>query len=295
MVSLFKANPKVSYSVQCYHYETRTYTTTDSNGNSSTHTETYRVNTFSDTEEFIYNSSKDVSGVFIMDMNKVVLDPKKYYIKLHLTTNIYPSNDGTDLDYKMRRDAFYDRNRYRDQHMDTHEHKTIPNYTEFNMVSVGEQRPFGINWPTYFFISLLGFAELYKMYIDHFCVSQDFTISKEFSTRRNLNSQEFSQGFIDRLPSIRIKDELIAMDNPAQIFIPLESANLPLPTQQEENGNLMDSNAPNFNMNNSDVNIMNKEIIPMTNQTPAEQIVYNTSNLPSENDLQKNLLDNKKI
>ena len=61
---LFLTPPKIQFVCQCYHYETRTYTSYDAKGNLNTRTETVRVVTRTDSKIFNYYSCRDVSGLF---------------------------------------------------------------------------------------------------------------------------------------------------------------------------------------------------------------------------------------
>ena len=284
MINLFKTKPKINYSVNCYHYETRTYTTTDNEGNTQTHTETIRVNTYSETQEFYFKSFKDTSGMFILDMDNVKLSPKNYYIKLHLTSTIYPSNDGTMDDYIRDRDNFYNINRCRDTHMDTHENKMIDGFNEFKLVSVGDKKPLCVNYGCYFIFILIGFSELYKSYVNHFCIAQNFNLSKEFSSRRDLTSPEFVETYFERQPSIRIQDEIIKVDDPTEIFGKNENNSNSIPDDSDVENQMM-INSPVINHPH---NIEFQNGKEMTMQTQAVNTI--DDQLPNENDIRKSLL-----
>jgi len=56
-----KSPPAISFHIQCYHYETRTYYERDNEGNSQMRTETVRVDTHRAQEMFAFNKWEDRS------------------------------------------------------------------------------------------------------------------------------------------------------------------------------------------------------------------------------------------
>jgi hypothetical protein len=137
--------------------------------------------------EFVYKSFRDNSKLFKLDVENLNQIQNKYFIKLHLKLNIYPSNDGTQKDLEKERESYYLLNRLRDTHIETWETFSINNFTEYNLVSVSENTPFFVNWFFYIIFVFLGFVELYKQYLDTLCITQNFEISKEFSSKRNIS------------------------------------------------------------------------------------------------------------
>jgi len=286
MVGLFKTMPSLSYSVCCYHYETHHYTTTDKDGHVQHHSETRRHNTYNETRYFNYYSSRDRSGIFILDTQNIRDNPGKYFIKLHLKLNVMLSIDGTVEDYIRQRDTFYIMNRFRDTHMDTSEATNLPGFEEYNLVSVGEDRPSGVNCGMYVLFVFLGFIEFYKLYVDQFCIAQNFCISKEVSTRRNLNAPEYNKIYQTFDPSINIQNNIYKFDDPSSLPINTNYVpeNLPVLSEVESNQNnhaTMINQIPQYNTNNP--NQGNQTA--MTNSVPA----YNNNQFQSN---QNNMMTN---
>jgi hypothetical protein len=69
---VYRANAAFRWHIECYHYETRTYTTTDSKGHRHTHTKRVRVTTHVATHEGRLRSF-EVSPPFIPDVNSYAL------------------------------------------------------------------------------------------------------------------------------------------------------------------------------------------------------------------------------
>jgi hypothetical protein len=82
--------------------------------------------THKESENFLYYSWRDISGLTLLDSHKVFRGPKKVYIKLELEKEIEFADDITRLDYQKQKDNFYYRNRWRDIHVDLSEVRDIP-------------------------------------------------------------------------------------------------------------------------------------------------------------------------
>jgi hypothetical protein len=216
MIEQFKKKPIVTFSVKCYHFETKTYTTNDGSGNMIAYAQQIRVDTFTEQQEFTYKSHRDTSGVFLLNTSHIIGDPRKYYIKLHLYLNISQSNDGTLDDYIRERNIFFEKHRMRDLNLETFENKTIEGFQEHTLVSVGNKKPLFVNSFWFVVMTIFGLIEIFKLYVDFFCIRQDFTISKEFSTKNDLNSALLSFKYKNRIPSIVINDDVFIMDEPAR-------------------------------------------------------------------------------
>lgn len=216
MLEQFKKKPIITFLVKCYHFETKTYTTNDGNGNMIAYAQQIRVDTFKEQQDFIYKSYRDTSGVFLLNTSHVIGDPNKYYIKLHLYLSITNSNDGTLEDYLKERNNFFEKHRMRDLNLETFEDKTIEDFQEHTLVSVGNKKPLFVNYFWFVVLTIFGLIEIFKLYVDFFCIRQEFTISKEFSTRNDLNSALLSFKYKNRIPSIVINDDVFIMDEPAR-------------------------------------------------------------------------------
>ena len=201
MQSMFYTPVHKVMSVQCYHYETRHHTERDSNGNNHTRTETVRVNTHSASERFYYISWRDISGRFVLDTSGAMVNQKLAFVKLHLALDMIFAQDGTQQDYERQRELFKARNRW-DTHQDYSESLAMDGYNEFNLVRVSDYKPACFNMGWYFIFTLLLAVEFYKMYVDKFCIVQNFMVAKVVSSRRDLNSSQVITEYIPLMPCI---------------------------------------------------------------------------------------------
>lgn len=234
MLSLFKERPRLTFSVTCYHYETRHHTTRDKDGHVRHHTERVRVITWSGSKDFYYLSSRDCSGLFRLDCEAIRDNPGKYFIKLHLKLDIKKSEDGTAQEYINQRDRFFNTNRWRDQHMDMHESTSLHGMGEYTLVSIGDGNPPCFSLPWFILFTLIGFVQFYKWYVDSYCIKQEYTIVKEISYYRNLNSYDFYDKFNALNPQIVIKDQvLLSFDDPSQL--PTNPVPVEIPSSDEVN------------------------------------------------------------
>ena len=60
MGKLFSTPPVINFYAECYHYETHTYTTRDSEGKTQTHTETRKVVTHTDSYNMPYSGTNSI-------------------------------------------------------------------------------------------------------------------------------------------------------------------------------------------------------------------------------------------
>ncbi len=208
MKNLFYNPPVITFRIECYHYETRVRTHRDSKGNTHTSYERRKVTTWWGSEKFNYFSWRDISGLFLLDSGKVLQSEKKVYIKLALSKNFQFADDITRMDYQRQKDLFYSRNRWRDTHCSLTENRTINGFNEYNMVRISDKKPPCISgWAFLFFTYILPFSELFKMYINTFCVEQDYSIKKVLSTRYNLVQQEHAAPWVPHVPTVAIFDQ----------------------------------------------------------------------------------------
>lgn len=104
MDKLYRTPPSLSISIECYHYETRYVTYTDSNGHTQTRTETYPVVTFSDTELVHIVSWVDMSPRLSAG------DISSFKATKVVVTNEFSADDN----YTEQRSSFISRNQHRD-------------------------------------------------------------------------------------------------------------------------------------------------------------------------------------
>jgi len=219
MEKLFYTPIKKVMKIQCYHNETVTITEKDSNtGESVTRTTTQRVDTHSAKEEFKYMSWRDVSGEFVIDIGGASSNHRQAFIKLHLPLQMQFVNDGTAEDFQRQKERFIERNK-RDVMYDYEDYLTMDGYKKYNLVRVSDATPkfFGFYW--YILSSLLTLSEFYKMYMDTYCITQEFVITKMVSSRQDLNAPQLLQNYIPMAPSIVHAGHAVHYNGP--MLIPL--------------------------------------------------------------------------
>ena len=260
----FRTPPIISWSCECYHYETHHYTTTNDKGEIEHHTTTEKVVTYTGSSAMTYYSSRDISGPFLLNCDEKNIN-QKYYIKLELNEEINFADSFTESDYLIQKNSFISAYKYRDAHFDFSERRYIPGLVEYNLVKIGKEEARCINSYIFFLFTMLSFAELYKFYFNSKCVYQKFTIKKTISTRFNLNGPEYEKRYQKTIPSI----DLI---NKQYYFKPSEYNNLnnsykvDLPSKEEvENANK--------NKNKIKIESINKNQISQQNYN--EVVIHN--------------------
>ena len=247
---LIKGNPTIEFYCECYHYVTTTvrYAPPKKGGGRKggrgkqtarrggrrghhgvRHT-TRKVVSWRETSYFPYYSARDVSGLFELD-NSREKAMGKVYIKLELTPEINFADELSYMDYENFRNNFYNRNRSRDQYMTYRETRSIPGLIPYNFVCIRDEEPCGINPFLFVLFTIIPLVELYKCYINSYCLEQSFKIRKLISTRYDLNqvNQEKYQYLI---PSINVPNQQCAFESDNYTYIN-NDYKIKQPTQNE--------------------------------------------------------------
>ena len=258
MKQLFQAPPQIQFVCECYHYETRTYTTYDSNGRSRTETRTERVVTRVAKRFFNYYSSRDVSGLFNLNYDQSDIEGK-LYVKLELFTNIDFADAVTYSDYIKQKEDFCEENRYYDTYMDFFQHDIINGLTNYNLISITKDNPCGMSVFWYVIFIFLGIVQLYKAYINSKCIYKGFTLRKLISSRYSLNTPECDSKYEKFDPVISYEDERIKL-NPELISYIAKDVEQVLPTQEEiEAAQQYQDKVFNTNIQRDDAIILNEK------------------------------------
>lgn len=196
---LFGTPPTITFSGECFHYVkiTKKY----SDGHKETKLE--KVITDTPSEDMVYYSFRDISGLFQLNKDKATIMKKKY-IKLHLDYKISFNDPITWADYVYQKYLFLQNNQYRDTNFSFYENWFIKGFEELIMVKIAEDDPCSVNFFWFFLFTILPFAELYKIYVESLSIHQEFTIKKTISTRYDLNSPEIAPQYQSTVPQINL-------------------------------------------------------------------------------------------
>ena len=231
MKQLFNNPPKLQFVCECYHYETRTYTTYDSKGHATTNTTQVRVVTHVDSKFFNYYSSRDVSGLFQLNYDESSIT-NKYYVKLELLAEFNFADAITYSDYKKEKDEFYNSNLHYDVYMDFYERTLIDGLTSYNLINLSDSNPCSISVFWYVVFIFLGIVQLYKSYINSKCIYKSFTIRKLISSRYSLTTEECNFKYRRVDPVISYEEKNIKLDANDFGYI-CSDFQLQLPTEEE--------------------------------------------------------------
>ena len=225
---LVQTRPVIQFYCECYHYVTKTvrYNPPRKGGGrrsggrksggrksggrkrSRTRTTVKKVVTHRETAIFPYYSCRDVSGLFQLKNSREEAMGKTY-IKLELLEEINFADDVSYMDYENYRTNFYNRNRGRDQFMDYSETRKIPGLETYNFILIRDEEPCGVNMFLFIIFTIIPITELYKCYINSYCIDQKFSIRKLISTRYDLNKIE---QYDIMTPSINVPSQQYVFD-----------------------------------------------------------------------------------
>ena len=251
MSGLFRTPPQIRFYGECYHYETRYHTSTDSDGNTTTTTTTERVVTYSETYFMPYYSVRDVSGLFYLNGDRAYIQ-NKCYIKLQLREEINFADAISIMDYEIQKMLFNNRNRGRDLYYDFFESRFIPGLTSHNLVRIGQKEPCSVNFCLLLLFTFLTFAEFYKAYVNSFCIEQKFKIRKIVSTRYNLNQPIYDKKYTASNPQINLISQVFKYE-PQDYNYLNDNYEVTLPTEEEiKQSKIYQNNVPEYQVSKED-------------------------------------------
>ena len=254
MGDLFRTHPDICFHCECYHRERVPVTERDSNGNTHTSYREERVVTYRENFSIPYYSSRDVSGLFYLNCDKAYVQ-RKNFIKLRLKEEINFADGISFMDYEYYKRDFWMRNRFRDVYMDFHETRTVPGLHHYNLVNIGNENPCGVNFFFYFLSVIFTFCELYKKYVDSFCVNQSFTVRKFVSTRYDLNQPVYVEKYTPFIPNLNLITQQYNYQ-PNDYNYLNQNVQVDLPTAEElERAKQYDSKVPDYTISSGGGNI----------------------------------------
>ena len=189
--------PNISIEWDCYHYEERKVTETDSNGKRHTTTETEKVSKDWGTYDFKYYSCRDISGKFSLESNSCL----NSYVLLNISSSVEFANKETISDYNKEYNRIDSYSR-KDTYFDLKEIRTIYSLSENQIVLTNKCCCCFINKCIFIFFIIICLVEFYKILF--YCMGsvKYFTVKKAVSTRKDLGDNEYSEKYYMQNPSI---------------------------------------------------------------------------------------------
>ena len=238
----FRTPPEINFFCECYHYEIRHH-----RGKGKSRTTKEKIVTYSENYSLPYYSERDVSGLFYLNCDKAYVE-RKHFIKLNLKEEINFADAISYMDYKIERENFDARNRYRDTHYNSYESRSIPGMIHHNLIKIGKKDPCSVNYFFLFLSTLLTFAEFYKAYVNSFCITQKHKIRKIISTRYDLNQPAFEEKYRAFNPSINLIIQAYTYENKDFNYLN-DTYSVNLPTEEElEKAKEFQGQVPNYHI-----------------------------------------------
>ena len=236
---------------------------------------TKKVVTHRETVYFPYSSCIDISGTFRLncDREKAM---GKVYVKLELSKNISFADESSKNDYQNFKTNFYNRNRNRDKEISMSERTELPGFESHHFICIRDTEPCGINIGLYIIFTIIPLVELYKSYINSYCIDQEFTIKKLVSSKGNLNS---NSTYKSMAPSIDIPSEKYTFEENEYVYEynQQEMDKINGVNNNNNNGQTYDAT---LNNNQNDYNYNGNQIPPNNypQQQPSPNIYDNNMN-----------------
>ena len=246
MKEYFLSAPTITMKVECFHHTRR--------GKGSSN----RVVTHRENKPFVYYSSRDVSGLFLLDFDKANLKDKAY-IQLEVKKEINFADAISYSDYMVQKNDIWNRNRYLDKKMSYFEERTFQNYKQYHLVKIdGKESSAILSLKAYWISHILTFGQLYITLVNSLCVKQSFTVRKIVSTRFNL--METTTNYDNISPAINMNNQMFNFDRNQTIKV-YDSYKINLPSQEEitKANEMYSSSIPNYTSTKGkgDINVVN--------------------------------------
>lgn len=170
-----KNAPSVFFVVECYHYETRTTTSTIYVNNvpqTTFQTHTVKVVSSTNSQQFKYASWSDTTG----DPTGIT---SHKLIKLKVEKLLVFADDATEKEYNRQKQIHTDTYKNRDTHFNAYMQHVINGYQEQMLVKSGSAtKPFLLNIWFFVLFSMIGFSWPYRMWFEFLVDNKAITIKK---------------------------------------------------------------------------------------------------------------------
>lgn len=235
MGQIFQTAPHIKFTCECYHMEKRREKSTDAQGKVTYSEHEVRVVSHRDSMLVPYYSFRDVSGLFLLDCDKAIVN-RKAYIQLKLEEEINFADPVSIYDYNYYKDYFWRMNRFRDIYMDFRETREIPGLIHHNLIKLSDNEPGTVNVCLFILLTFIPFVEFYKIYVNSFCVYQKFRIRKLVSTRYDLNApqitEQYNYNYNQLQPQLNLVSQSYSYDA-NQYYNVNAQVEVDLPTEEE--------------------------------------------------------------
>jgi len=189
---------------ECYHWEERTRTWTDSNGNRRSETTTHKVVTYTGSESFVYASWADNSGALGGIENFGL-------VRLKMSYSISYNDTATESRYNDQYSSFCSRNRSRDLCFNAGHTSNVPGFVE-RVLSLNEsvRRPkyLGVWW--YALSCFLTLSWFYGIWLHSLSHHGEFFIRKSVSVYDHLRTTVLTTVPTSKAQLVILKDEKLA-------------------------------------------------------------------------------------
>lgn len=249
MGKYFRTPPEIKLYCECYHMGYGTYSPTDIREPGITYKR--RIITHFENLKFSYYSERDVSGLFYLNCDPSSIKDKSY-IKLELEEEINFADTISYMDYFNVKKNFCDKNRKKDSRFYYKESRFVPQISHHNLIKLRESEPCTVNYFFFLLATFLTLAELYKPYVNSFCLNQKFKIRKIVSTRYDLSQPEYEEKYKLFNPSINLIEQSYNYQPQDYNFLN-KSYKLNLPTQKElQQAEIYKDQIPNYQVSNGE-------------------------------------------
>ena len=206
--------PKVSFTFDFYHYANGRVHSNYTDESSLSTDPSSKVITHSETLDFKIYSYRDISGVLCLMNNKKYKQCKKRFVSLKLDFEFNFADAITMYDYIKQKNDYCNENKWRDEHLDFTEMRSIPDTFHEKLIKIDNDVPMYFQWYVFVGFLLCGIVELYKLFMQFFIIRERYVIRKLISSRNVVDNCEY-----DKLkPKISVFGDVMDIDTKCKVI-----------------------------------------------------------------------------
>ena len=221
--SIVNKAPKVSFIFDFYHYANGRVNSNYTEASSLSNDASSKVITHSETLDFKIYSYRDISGVLcLMSNNKC----KKRFVSLKLDFELNFADTITMYDYIKQKNDYCNENKWRDEHLDFTEMRSIPDTFHEKLIKIDNDVPMYLQWYVFVGFLLCGIVELYKLFMQLFIIRERYVIRKLISSRNVVDNCEYDQ----LKPKISVFGDIVDVETKCKVVTGVDKVE---PTEEE--------------------------------------------------------------
>ena len=151
---------------------------------------------------------------------------KKRFVSLKLDFELNFADTITMYDYIKQKNDYCNENKWRDEHLDFTEMRSIPDTFHEKLIKIDNDVPMYLQWYVFVGFLLCGIVELYKLFMQLFIIRERYVIRKLISSRNVVDNCEYDQ----LKPKISVFGDIVDVETKCKVVTGVDKVE---PTEEE--------------------------------------------------------------